>query len=388
MLPLNRVPGIPISAVSQLADLGVDSAERLLRYADNPITRGDLERQLGGATLERAAEAARRALGLDVPADVTEPDPEPAQSRSIRSTAIAKPQLDRGALEVLRTMGQIREKMTALSDRKWGEFLEASRGRMLPDDIDPARVDADQYGGDLVLLTGVDPTQQVGRDEKLFVVHRDERGRYWAIRVDGNFMDLTREIRDAQTTFGWPRETTWDVIGEFREQTWSWHVEEVTHQDRTPSLVPIGIRLRDQFAVLRHSTRGVLIPGLASAREKLAAARGDAQLPLDVAPAQIVPVIVQALMLNDTVLFRQLWAKDIGDSSVRYSFTQFRRAFDACDGRIAFERYDARQNPEQYPACGEVKVFVRRQNTDGTETSRPLTFVQEDGSWRIRSGTI
>ena len=140
--------------------------------------------------------------------------------------------------------------------------------------------------------------------------------------------------------------------------------------------------------MFQHPQKGPLVPGLATAREEAAEIRGSLDQSIGDDPPSLLAAVVQALALGDLQLFGKLWISTVGERDLRYHFRQYRKAYEACEGNIAFDRYDGRENPDNYPDCRQVKMFVRRVNTDGTSTCRPLTLVQQGGEWRIYSGAI
>ena len=390
MTPLSQVPGFPAAAIARLADYGMDTAERFLRSAGRPDTRRDLEQILGPSILNMALAAVQRALAADEPVPEAALEPE---ERSTPSRATARPagrfRADEGMIEAgEERIEGIREKLGTLAERRWAEVLGKLQDRLLPPSLSIAELnrDEDTYAGRYVVLQGVDPTHQFGDTKDHTILHPSRPYGHWAIPLDTYTTAVTRKVREVQTELGFPRETRWDVIGQFEKVSWNSGTLDKTHDDM-PFLRIKAVRIPGQFAVFLHSQQGPTVPGFDSAREVLGKARGNSDVPPGAEPIELLDVLSNALTLNNVDLFRRLWVSSTSDSDLRYSFVQFDKAFEAGGRAIAFDRYDPSKCPENYPGCGEVKLFVRRETSTGSIV-RPLTFVQERGEWRLQSGTI
>lgn len=281
----------------------------------------------------------------------------------------------------------MRQAMRAMSERKWDELVERARSNLLPNGARLDRDNAKTYSGDVVLLTGVDPSRQSGDKGERVLMHRDDRA-FWAMEMDKGAQALVSALRQAQTELGFAPAGEWEVVARLDRVDWTAACYDETRDD-CPFLLPLGLRVPGQLAVFKHPKRGPVVPGMASAKSELGRLRQDDAVDLSGQPDQLVEVLSVALATHDQALYARLWNDDVGSSSLRYSFNQFLKAYAACEGRMAFERYDARQCPENFPdQVDRVKLFVSRDNNDGTTTSRPLTWRHDGQRWRIDSGTL
>ena len=424
MLPLNRVPGVPPRAVERLAEFGIDTAERLQRNLRRDDTRRELEQIVGAGQLAVTLAAVQRALGVSSEPE-PEPEPEPVRTSPrpasddwgnrgrARQEADEAPQRQReaaigrptaaptsrpppaqrppavGMQDSMSKLDALREQLTTLSRSRWRTYVERAQERLIPTDARFEQSSYNPYQGDYVVLDGVDQTKQ-GADydgRERVILHPDRRYGYWVIECDADLNTIVRTAREVQSEFGFPRDALWDVVGTFRKVSWCSGTLDFTKED-LPFIGLQGIFIHDQFAVFLHPQKGPVVPGLQAARAEASEIRGSVELSDDADPPALLEMLVRSLALNDFALFGKLWTSNVGERDLRYHFNQFDKAYAASEGNIAFERYDANQNPDNYPECGQVKIFVRRQNTDGSVVTKPLTFIQQSGAWKIYSGAI
>ena len=106
-------------------------------------------------------------------------------------------------------------------------------------------------------------------------------------------------------------------------------------------------------------------------------------------PRALVAGMVAVLAEGDAGAYAALWVDGTSERDLRYAYDQARKAYDASDGAIAFDRWgDAHRNPDADAACAATKVFLKRSNTDGSTTTRPINLVKEAGGWKLKSGMI
>ncbi len=415
MLPLNRVPGMPPRVIERLAEFGIETAERLQRNLRREDTRRELEQVCGASNLAVALAAVQRALGqASEPESESEraapPSPRgpddwnrepPAESRERqRQEAIGRPSTppaptpeprrrSEGVQASMSQLEALRDQLTTLSRSRWRKYVERAKERLIPADARFEKSSYNPYEGDYVVLEGVDQTRQAsdydGRDR--VILHPDRRHGYWVLECDGDFNAIIRLAREVQAEFGFPRDAVWDVVSTFRKVSWCSGTMDYTRED-LPFVGAQGIFIHDQFAVFLHPDKGPVVPGLQAAREEARKIRGSVEVSEDADPPALLEVLIRSLALNDFVLFKKLWTSNVGERDLRYHFNQFDKAHTSSNGNIVFERYDPSQNLDNYPECGQVKIFVRRTNTDGASVSKPLTFIQQGGQWKIYSGAI
>jgi hypothetical protein len=180
------------------------------------------------------------------------------------------------------------------------------------------------------------------------------------------------------------------VVGTIDRVGWAVFWDYDIPSQYVPALQIQAMRVPEQFAVFFHPSDGPRVPGLASAQKHLEAFREKAEEDVPTVinePKDILAPLLKSLEVSDFDLFTSLMIKSRRAMAER-RFLQFRKSFDQSDGDIHFSHYDDRFNPESYDKLGQVKVFVERNNKDGTSKTSPLVVVREDGEWRIKSGLI
>lgn len=390
MTRLSEIRGLPEDVLSALAVLGVETAEQLLWQAARPGSHPDVAAALamGDRAPDEVLAAAFDALGLPREDAAAEPPPDEAPADAPtpgvgESAGVAD--------SVVAQTAEVREALWALSEAHWDSWQRMAGRRRLPGAATLDRNTASSYEGDTVQFDGVDPTNQYGDDNETRVLVFTGNRRDWAIEVDGVVRRAFSLLREAQRLLGWPEAPKWSVGGRFSRVDWTTSCYDYSREDLA-FVIPHVFRVPGQVCVFLHPTRGPVVPGLESAVEEVARIQDQAResdpLDLTVEPHALLGVLAYAMGANDFELFGRLWVEDTGESSLRYSYRQYVKSWASCAGNIAVDRYDARNNLESWPGCGDVKLFVRRENTDGSVVTRPLTFRHDGERWRIYSGTI
>ena len=176
----------------------------------------------------------------------------------------------------------------------------------------------------------------------------------------------------------------------------SWGFEEseeaeiavVIQDEKKPVLQLRAVCLPGQFVVFHLPPSTSYAPGLDAAEARLAEFR-EAGVVVTVANAEdLLPLLLEAIGANDQEAFSRLWVPGEHHAVQRRRFNQFAKIYEACGGNFAFDAFDARCNPDNYPDCGNVRMYVKRQYTDGKVGRSPLVLIQHEGNWRVSRGII
>ena len=232
-------------------------------------------------------------------------------------------------------------------------------------------------------LARVDPARQCGEAGARLIVHA-EAGVAWALRLDADLLAVMSRVRELQANFGFPHHATWDVIGSYDERASDLGEDALGHDDGVAILKPLAILVRDQLA-LDVGRREV--PGLPAADKALGALHSGIRVPSNAGPKELLPVLCATLELNCWPRFRELWTGGATASDMHYRWDQFRQAWADSAGAIVFTRYDVEPAADA-PEGAQVKMFVSRTDTTEHTWTRPLTFVREDGKWRLENGIL
>ena len=269
-------------------------------------------------------------------------------------------------------------------------MTEQVRGQLIAPGVDFDAMGAeDMYRGGYLVLEGLDPTRQAADFEGkgAVLLHRSRPWGLVAIDHDPELKAIIRQIRDVQAQLGWPREQAWDVIGPVARISWTAGTLEETRDD-LPFLKVLAIRIHGQFGVFVDPQGTVVVPGLSGALKEAERMRGSSTVDADATPRELIAALVRTLAMGDPSAFRALWSADASERDIRFYFGQFRKAWEAAEGRVEFESYGGGQDPEQNDSLTEARVFVQRPDGSGGTVRRPLTFRLEDDGWRIASGSI
>lgn len=397
MHSLDEIREIPASVRARLMDMGIDTAERLVRAMKRDFMVTELESVVGAHHLRVAVMAAERALGLEEEVDVPpEPEYEPQRS-SYGSPQRSSSPGDRrssgpapGTGDRVRKLQALRERMTAISDRKWDALVAQCRETMLPEGATFDTLDNEEWAGHFMLLRDVDPFNQSEEWEvgDSVLMHPSKQYRFVAIERDENYTRLVRTAREAQAQLGFGQERHWDVIARVRKSSWTSGTLGHTMDD-LPFVSAEAVKVKGQFVVFNDPRKGgPYIPGLSGALEEAEGLRASSGPGRDAGPKELIGALVEALAMSDVSGFEGLWSSEVGQRDLRFFFTQFRKAYLACNGNVSPERYDPSADPERDSSIARAKLFVVRQNTEGGTVRRPLTFVKESGAWKLLSGSI
>ena len=256
-----------------------------------------------------------------------------------------------------------------------------------------------QYGaraGGTLFVPGSDPSAAKGAAVLLFAVKNKPSGkgeqRHLAGEVAGvpfsaDLDDRVKAMFDmiaaVQKEWGWKASANLELGGVVTNI-------EAPSAKKPPALeiAVRAVRVPGQFLVLDLPQDGPYVPGLDSARARLAEFR-SVPAPARVAtPESILPVLNEALSGHDLELFGNLWVSDTIPGMHQRRFKQFLKIHDSCGGNISFDRFDPSHSPDKYPDCKNVRMFVKREYTNGTVGYSPLVLVKEGDEWRIQRGII
>ena len=206
----------------------------------------------------------------------------------------------------------------------------------------------------------------------------------YSVPVDERLGALLKTVTATQKEWGWKASATLDLVGVAVKAT------TPTKKAPVPKLeISVkALRVPDQFLVVDHPDAGPYVVGLAAAQARLERFRDAPHIPRVINPEDILPVLAKALADYDIETFKLLWVSDTVPGMHKRRFKQFVKIHDACAGKISFDRFDPSQSPDKYPDCRNVRMFVKREYTNGTVGYSPLVLVREDGDWRIQRGII
>ncbi|TNF25964.1 MAG: hypothetical protein EP329_22070 [Deltaproteobacteria bacterium] len=290
----------------------------------------------------------------------------------------------------------IRRILTRACEAPWRKLLATTAGP------DGPVVRADHLGGEApeagscYALERVDPTRQDGVEGDR-LVHHDQSGITWGLRLDPELLTLMERARELQASFGFPHRARWDVVGAFVERVPIGGEDDDEEPEdegegedepqEVPEMVilrPLAIRVRDQLMI---DARSPVVPGLVEAEKALAELHAPIVVPTGAPPAQLLATLLQTLDLNCWPRFRELWVEDATASEMRFRWDQFRDAWRTSGGRIAFARYDTEPAADA-PDGTRVKLFVTRGDGADHTWTRPLTFARLHGQWRLETGIL
>ena len=292
-------------------------------------------------------------------------------------------------VDIRRELAKLREDLSKRSAEYWREYTASVADQLVNPDNKDLTGSTSQFTGQLLRFDNVDITQQALVDNREAILLEDDGGQLWAIACGTRYRDMLGLAEEVQLTFGWARCRMMDVFVTLGS-TGVWYDDSsgIRHERHVPKLALETVRLHDQFVVFQEPEQGAQIPGLESARERKAKlAKPGAKKTKLTEPKDVVDALKHALDLADLSLFGALWM-ELAQPMARRRFQVYLDNYRACDGKISFERYDEHNSPENYKQTGVVRLFVRRDNTDGTTKSSPLLLIQEANCWRLKSGAI
>lgn len=195
------------------------------------------------------------------------------------------------------------------------------------------------------------------------------------VRRDSSLLGMLKHVEGIKTSWG---------FGD-SEQV---EVAVVVQDKKKPVLHLRAVRVPGQFVVFHLPPSTSYAPGLDAAETRLAAFREGEVVVAVPNPEDLLPLLLAAIGSNDTEAFGRLWVPGEHHAVQRRRFNQFAKVYEACAGNFKFDAFDGRCNPDNYPDCGNVRMYVKRQYTDGKEGRSPLVLIQHEGNWRISRGII
>ena len=240
-----------------------------------------------------------------------------------------------------------------------------------------------------VLLRRLDYTRQIEAGGNRLILHRDEHGRKWAVPLDAAFNAMVSFAADLELIFGYDREIHLDLTGLIDAAGGVELPKKIpTDPTQTATLVRVDALSRPgQFAVFAGE-HGPFAPDLTDLRGELEEVQKAQKLPSAPEPKDLLAALLTIVKTGNLALFGELSTSPQEPTLLRRRFAQFVKGLELADGRISFDRYDARWSPQCPGPNGAVKMFVKRINRDGTEQKKPLTFLRQDGHWRLKSGVF
>lgn len=292
-------------------------------------------------------------------------------------------------VDIRKELAKLREDLSKKSAQYWKEYSVSIADQLLAHGSEDFARQPSQFKGQLLRFNNVDITNQVLVDNREAILIEDDAGQLWAIACGTRYKDMLGLAEEVQLTFGWPRCRMMDAVVRLGS-TGVWYDDSsgIRHERHVPKLALETVRLHEQFVVFQPPDDPAQIPGLESARERKAKlAKPGAKKAKLTDPKDVISALKHALDLADLTLFSELWMK-AAQPMARRRFQVYLDYYRACDRKISFERYDEHNSPENYKKTGVVRLFVRRDNTDGTTKSSPLLLIQEANVWRLKSGAI
>ncbi len=279
------------------------------------------------------------------------------------------------AQAVARLAGRLR----ALSARYWDDYCSLAESRRPPEGAEALEV------GQILVLTDVPEQQHGGAGGKAKVEPLTWQGHTLALHA-GTLHALERALYKA--------EADWKLRKTGPKQM-AVVIEEPARggialgADQTGLVArPQVMRTAEGLAAFDVLAEGARVPGTRAAIQRLQVFKDGHREVAVVEPSAIIGPLAKSLAEGDVDLFARLWISGVNAAAHRRRFTQFQRAFNEGGGSLRFDRYDPRQAPEAFEQNKQVRMYVLRKRSDGSEGSSPLILVKEGDDWRLKTGII
>ena len=303
--------------------------------------------------------------------------------------------------------------MLEASDARWRTLLAEARDSNMGRPLSPSA--SSGQIGQWVHIHSLDPTMQSSIGEDRWILYRDGDKRPWAIRYDDSLRSLLRVARKARDQLGLARVERWHVVAVVCDRSAVMNEWDSEMLSDVPELVLKALYLPGQVAAFDTPSGAFVVPGyrpmnaetqpssqalhveLAAPETQSAAldpqpptseSSEQAKVPVIAHPKDLLEVLLPIIKQGYLPHFVDIWLAEASDSDLRFQWSQYLQAYHSSRGNLKLDRISASTDLDNPCEQDLVKVFVRRINTDGFETTRPISLRYDGAFWRIASGTI